>query len=87
MTEHILIALATIAGISAHIIKKVVQKRTTDSTFSLKRYLTEFPYKTMMTVFYAGAGVAGLYYAGDQSAYTALTVGFAANSLSGASDG
>lgn len=86
MIEQLLIVLATTAGVGAHILKKVVQQRESDRTFSLKKYLTENPYKVALTFFYGAAGVAGLYVSDSASVYSALVTGFAANSLSGASD-
>ena len=86
MMEHLLIALATIAGIAGHILKKLIQRRESDKTLSLKQYLTANPYKTMMVVFYAGGAVAGLYMTDTATYYTALLAGFSANSLSGKSD-
>lgn len=85
--EHILIALATVAGVAGHILKKLVQQRELDPTLQLRRYLTENPYKTALTVFYACGAVAGLYMTDTESYYTALLAGFGANSLSGKSDG
>jgi hypothetical protein len=86
MIEHILIVLATAAGVAGHILKKLVQQREADKTLQLQRYLTENLYKTALTVFYAGGAVAGLYMTDTVSAYTALLAGFSANSLSGKSD-
>ena len=80
------VILGLFIGITAHIIKKVVTRRETQKTFSLKQYLQESPYKTAMTFFYGGAGLLGLYAIGDVSIYTAILTGFSANSLSGASD-
>ena len=84
--DYLLIAVATFAGVSGHILKKVITEREKNAVFSLRDYLTMYPYKTAMTVFYAVGGVVGLYYADSASVYTALVTGFAANSLSGASD-
>lgn len=86
MMEYLMIGGGLLAGIAAHIIKKVIQQRESDRAFSLGRYLTENPYKTAMVVFYAGAGAVGLYMDGSLSPYTAIVTGFAANSMSGKSD-
>lgn len=83
---HGLIVGGAILGVIGHVLKKVIQQRETDNTFSLHQYLTLYPYKTAMTFFYAAGGVAGLYFSDSASFYTALVTGFAANSLSGASD-
>ena len=80
------VVAGVIFGIAGHILKKVIQVREELPTFSLRDFLTMYPYKTAMTVFYAVGGTAGLYFSGTEELYTALLVGFAANSLSGASD-
>ncbi len=80
------VAVGLIIGVAAHIIKKVIETRETVKEFSLKMYLTENPYKTIMVVFYAVAGAAGLNMDGSLTFYTALVTGFAANSLSGKAD-
>ena len=83
---NVLVALGAILGVAGHVLKKVIQRREVEQGFSLKAYLTLYPYKTAMTLFYAIGGVAGLYFSGTAEFYTALLTGFAANSLSGASD-
>lgn len=86
MIEHVLIALATVAGVAGHILKKIVQQRESDPSLQLKQYLTQNPYKTALTVFYAVGAVGGLYMTDTVTYYTALLAGFSANSLSGKSD-
>lgn len=83
---YLIVAGGAIAGVVGHVLKKVITAREKDSAFGIKQFLTTYPYKTAMTIFYAAAGVGGLYFSDSASFYTALTVGFAANSLSGASD-
>jgi len=80
------IGLGLLAGIAGHIVKKVIQARESNAKFSLKQYVTQNPYKVLMTFFYAVAGSVGLAMNGELSVYTAIMTGFAANSLSGASD-
>jgi len=86
MIDYLIVAAGCLAGIAGHVLKKVIQQRETDATFTLKDFLTLYPYKTAMTVFYAVGGTAGLYFSDTATFYTALVVGFAANSLSGAAD-
>jgi hypothetical protein len=86
VVDHALVAGGLLFGVFGHILKKVIQVRQTDASFHLTTFLTMYPYKSIMTLFYAVGGVAGLYWSGSAEFYTALTVGFAANSLSGASD-
>ncbi len=81
--EYLWIILALIAGITGHIVKKVVVERETDASFNLKRFLVENPYKTFMTLFYAVGGALLLVQLDQLSIYTALLTGFSANSLSG----
>jgi len=83
ISQYGLIVGGLLLGVVAHIIKKVIQQREADSTFSLKKYLTMNPYKTVMVFFYAVAGAAGLHMDGSLTIYTAIVTGFAANSLSG----
>ena len=85
--DYLIVGAGTLVGVVGHVLKKVITEREKDNTFGIKRFLTMYPYKTIMTVFYAVGGTAGLYFSDTQSFYTALVVGFAANSLSGASDG
>lgn len=84
--DHALVVSGLLFGVVGHILKKVIQVRQSDSSFHLSTFLTMYPYKSVMTLFYAVGGLAGLYWSGTAEFYTALTVGFAANSLSGASD-
>jgi hypothetical protein len=81
--EYLLIGAGLLLGIVAHIVKKVIEQRELDKTFSLKRYLMENPYKTFMVVVYAVGGAAGLHMDGSLTVYTALITGAAANSFSG----
>ena len=81
--DYALVGGGLVLGVIGHIIKKVVELRESDHSFSLKRYLVENPYKTFMVVFYAGAGAVGLHMDGTLSIYTAIVTGFAANSFSG----
>jgi hypothetical protein len=81
--EYLPIAGGLLLGIVAHIIKKVIEQRELDKTFSLKRYLVENPYKTFMVLVYAIGGAAGLHMDGSLTLYTAIVTGAAANSFSG----
>ena len=85
--SYLFVGAGTLVGVVGHVLKKVITEREKDNTFGVKRFLTLYPYKTVMTLFYAVGCTAGLFYSDTQSFYTALVVGFAANSLSGASDG
>ena len=85
--EYLIVGSGTMAGVIGHVLKKVIQQRESDTSFGLRQFLTSYPYKTAMTLFYAIGGTAGLYFTDTATFYTALVVGFAANSLSGKSDG
>ena len=73
-------------GSVTHVIKKVVEKRKTDNQFSLKAFLTLYPYKTMLTVMAGVAGYAGLYAVGELTFLSAFMTGYMANSLGGAAE-
>lgn len=83
LTFYLIAAAGLLLGITAHIVKKVIELRETDHTFSLKKYLTQNPYKTFMVVFYALGGAAGLYLDGSLTFLSAMVTGAAANSFSG----
>lgn len=86
LLHHFGVVAGGLFGIAGHILKKIIAEREKLSTFSAKDYFTLYPYKTAMTFFYAVGGIAGLYFTGTAELYTAMLTGFAANSLSGASD-
>jgi hypothetical protein len=85
--ELAIIAAGLLLGIVAHIVKKVIEQRELDHSFSLKRYLVENPYKTFMVLVYAVGGAAGLHMDGSLTLYTAIVTGAAANSFSGKGSG
>jgi len=85
--EYLPVFAGLLLGIIAHIIKKVIEQRESDRTFSLKKYLTENPYKTFMVFVYAIGGAAGLHMDGSLTIYTAIVTGAAANSFSGKGSG
>lgn len=70
-------------GNITHIVKKVIATRETDGTFSLKKYLTMFPYKTFMVIMAGVGGYLGLMAVGELTYVTAFMAGFMANSLGG----
>ena len=83
---YVLTVLAMFAGSFLHVIKKVIQRRQTNDKFSLKDFLTKYPYKTIMSV---AAGVVGylmLMQAGELTYVAAVLTGYTANSLGGAAD-
>jgi len=75
-----------LAGTATHILKKVVQRRATESKFSLKDFLTKYPYRTVLTVMAGVGGYLGLMAAGELSYATAFMAGYMANSLGGAAE-
>ena len=85
METLILIALL-LAGSVTHIIKKVVERRKTDAKFSMKDFLTKYPYKTVLTVMAGVGGYLGLAAAGELSQVTAFMTGYMANSLGGSAE-
>ncbi len=84
--EMALLILALLVGVAGHILKKVIQVRNTDKTFSLKKYLTAYPYKTVLMVFIAAGAFLYLLDDGTLSYATAFMAGFSASSAGGTGD-
>lgn len=84
--EILYLILALIAGTGAHVLKKVVERRKTDDTFTLMAWLTKYPYKTVLTLVAGGAGFLGLMAVGELSYASAFMAGYMANSLGGAAE-
>lgn len=84
--EMLILVVLLIAGTATHIVKKVVERRQTDETFSLKDFLTKYPYKTVLTMMAGVGGFLGLMAAGELSHVTAFMTGYMANSLGGAAE-
>lgn len=80
------VAAGCFCGVIGHLLKKIVAERQKNPDFGARRFLAMYPYRTAMTLFYAIGGTAGLYFTDTATFYTAMVVGFASNSLSGASD-
>ncbi len=82
--------LATIGlmllGATTHVVKKVVERRKTNETFSLKEYLTKYPYKTFLVVMAGGAGYLGLLTMNELTYISAFMTGYVADSLGGAAE-
>lgn len=86
MNFYIWTVVSLIVGIGAHILKKVVERRKTEMSFSLKDWLTKYPYRTAL-VFIAGAvGYAGLLGTGQLTYVSAFMAGYMADSLGGAAE-
>ena len=86
MTAYILLIVAMLAGTGTHVLKKVVERRKTDNTFSLKKWLTAYPYKTALTVMAGVGGFLGLAAAGELTYASAFMAGYVANSLGGTAE-
>ena len=78
--------LTLILGTATHVIKKVVERRKTNESFSLKDYLTKYPYKTVLTLMAGVGGFLGLLAAGELTLASSFMVGYMANSLGGAAE-
>lgn len=78
--------LLVVAGTGAHVLKKVVERRKTDDTFTLMSWLTKYPYKTALTLVAGGAGFLGLMAVGELTYASAFMTGYMANSLGGAAE-
>ncbi len=77
---------AMLVGSGTHIIKKVVERRKINETFSLKDFLTKYPYKTILAVMAGVGGFLGLQAAGELTLASAFMTGYIANSLGGAAE-
>jgi len=84
--ETLYLILIMLAGSATHIVKKVVERRKTDNEFSLKDYLTKYPYKTVLAVMAGVGGYLGLMAAGELTFASAFMAGYVANSLGGAAE-
>lgn len=84
--EYVYLIVAMIAGTGTHVLKKVVERRKTDTTFTLKHWLTAYPYKTVLTLMAGAAGFLGLMGAGELTLLTAFMAGYMANSLGGTAE-
>ena len=84
--EYLLLILAMVVGTGTHVIKKVVERRKTDDTFSLKKFLTAYPYKTILTLMAGVGGFLGLMAAGELTYASSFMAGYMANSLGGAAE-
>lgn len=86
MNFYILTVITLILGTGTHVLKKVVERRKTNDKFTLKAYLTQNPYKTVLTLMAGVGGYFGLMAAGELTIATAFMAGFMANSLGGAAE-
>jgi hypothetical protein len=86
MVEYILLAVCMLLGVFTHVIKKIVELRKTNDSFSLKTWLTKYPYKTILTVMAGVGGFFGLMAAGELTYASSFMAGFMANSLGGAAE-
>ncbi len=84
--ETLILILIMLAGSVTHIVKKVVEKRKTDETFSMKDFLTKYPYKTILAVMAGVGGFLGLAAVGELTYASAFMTGYVANSLGGAAE-
>lgn len=84
--ETLYLIVALLAGTGTHVLKKVVERRKIDTSFSLKQWLTAYPYKTVLTVMAGVAGFLGLLAAGELTLASSFMVGYMANSLGGAAE-
>lgn len=84
--ETLYLVLIMIAGTGTHVLKKVVERRKLDETFSLKDWLTKYPYRTALTLMAGVGGFLGLMAAGELTYASAFMVGYMANSLGGVAE-
>lgn len=82
----LLLILALVVGTFTHVLKKIVERRKTDDTLTFKKWLTAYPYKTILTLMAGVGGFLGLMAAGELSYASAFMAGYMANSLGGAAE-
>ena len=80
---YITTAIAMVLGNITHVVKKVVEVRKVDGTFSIVKYVTMYPYKTYMIIMAGVGGYLTLLSTGGLGYETAFMAGFIANSLGG----
>ena len=82
--------LATIGllvlGTATHVLKKVVERRKADDKFTLRAWLTKYPYKTALTFMAGVGGYLGLLAVDELTMVSAFMAGFIANSLGGTAE-
>jgi hypothetical protein len=86
MMEMLFLVLLLIAGTGTHVLKKIVERRQTDDTFSAKDWLTKYPYKTALTFMAGVGGFLALMAVGELTFVSAFMTGYVANSLGGAAE-
>ncbi len=86
MSFYIWTIVALIAGTGTHVLKKLIERRKTDSTFTFKQWLTAYPYKTILTLMAGVGGYLGFLAAGELTLATSFMAGYMANSLGGAAE-
>ncbi len=84
--EYLLLILAMVVGTGTHVLKKVVERRKTDDSFTLKAWLTKYPYKTVLTLMAGVGGFLGLMAAGELTYASSFMAGYMANSLGGTAE-
>ncbi len=84
--EYLLLIVVMIVGTGTHVLKKVVERRKTDDNFTLKAWLTKYPYKTILTLMAGVGGFLGLMAVGELSYASSFMAGYMANSLGGAAE-
>ena len=84
--ETLYLILAMVVGTGTHVLKKVVERRKTDDSFTLTAWLTKYPYKTGLTFMAGVGGFLGLMAMGELTYASAFMAGYMANSLGGAAE-
>ena len=78
--------VALIAGTGTHVLKKIVERRKADDTFTFRKWLTAYPYKTLLTLMAGVGGYLGLLAVGELTYASSFMAGYMANSLGGAAE-
>lgn len=81
MMEHALFLSIMFLGHLSHVLKVVIQLRETDRTMSLRQYIKDRPYKTVLALCGSVVGYLILSDTGQLTMVGAMAVGYMADSV------
>ena len=81
--EHVIYGSSLLAGVTTHIVKKVMQHRLekNDKTFHLKTFLMAYPYQSFLVLMAGVGSYLTLMGQGELGAASAFLAGIASNSF------
>jgi hypothetical protein len=78
---HVLMIGAMVCGFAGHLLKKVVEQRHTDESFSIAKYLATNPYGVALAFLTAVAGYLAMLNTEHLTPLSAFMAGYMANSM------